>query len=106
VVETARLWLNTPMPSPVEYARRINRTWIVHGNLAQNAESYLSHLEATRPELLKEVCERAVQAARQASHEHRDPKPDFYAALFSRSTPDEQEMYLKNHFWTRRLLQQ
>lgn len=94
------------MLPPVEYAKRINRTWIVHGNLAQNAELYLAHVEKTRPALLEEICAQAVQAARLASHEGRDPKPDFYAALFSRSTPEEQEIYLKNHFWTRRLLQQ
>lgn len=94
------------MANPVEYARRINRTWIVHGNLSQTAESYLAHLEATRPELMEEVCERAVQAARLASHEHRDPKPGFYAGLFSRATPEEQDAWLKDHRWTRRMLQQ
>ncbi len=85
------------MVAPVEYAKRINRTWIVNGTLAQDTERYLAQLEATHSELLEEVCERAVQAARLASQEHRDPKPDFYAALFSRSTSEEQETYLKNH---------
>ncbi len=94
------------MLPPVEYAKRINRTWIVNGNLAQNATRYLEHVEKAQPSMLEEICERAVQAARLASHEGRDPKPDFYAALFSRSTPEEQETYLKEHLWTRRQLQQ
>lgn len=94
------------MLSPVEYAQRINRTWIVHGNLAQTTDAYLRHLESTRPELLDDVCSRAVQAARAASDEHRDPKPEFYAALFSQSTTEERETYLKDHLWTRRLVEQ
>lgn len=94
------------MPSTVEYARRINRTWFVNGSLAANAERYLAELETHQPALLEEVCALAVAAARLASTEGRDPKPGFYSALFSRSTPEEQEIYLKDHLWTRRLLQQ
>ena len=94
------------MISPVEYAKRINRTWIVHGNLGEDTETYLQHLGTTRLDVLEEVCALAVRVARDASQENRDPKPAFYAALFSRSTPDEQERFLKNHFWTRRLVQQ
>lgn len=94
------------MPASLEYARRINRTWFVNGTLAENAERYLAHLEAHQPALLEEVCDLAVAAARLASGEGRDPKPGFYSALFSRSTPEEQEVYLKDHLWTRRMIQQ
>jgi len=84
-------------------ARRINQTWITRGTLRQTAETYLHLLEEERPDDLAEVCRLAVGAARKASKEHRDPKPDFYAALFSRATPEERASFLQNHLWTRRL---
>jgi hypothetical protein len=88
-------------PSAIEQARRINRTWTVRGDLAGDAADYLALLEKQRPATLLEVCTLAVAAAREASHKGRDPKPDFYASLFCRATPEEREIYLKNHLWTR-----
>jgi hypothetical protein len=87
---------------PIAYARRINRTWIVRGGLRENTVRYLDSLEARDPDLLRDVCQRAVDAAQRASHEQRDPKPDFYAALFSRTTEDERAEFLRDHQWTRR----
>ncbi len=89
--------------SDVSKARRINRTWIVRGQLGETTEQYLNFLQNRRPEDLSEVCALAVAAARKASKEHRDPKPDFYASLFSRATPEERANFLQNHLWTRRL---
>lgn len=91
-----------PSSDSVTHARRINRTWIVRGELSQNTARYLEALEARDPALLREVCARAVAAAQQASQEQRDPKPDFYASLFSRATAEERELYLKEHAWTRK----
>ncbi len=82
-------------------ARRINRTWIVRGGLENNAEDYLATLEARDPLLMEKVCALAIEAAQLASAEQRDPKPDFYAALFSQATEAERETFLKNHRWTR-----
>jgi hypothetical protein len=87
--------------SPIEHARRINRTWVVRGGLADTTARYLERLEIERPATLLVVCERAIAAARRASAEHRDPKPDFYASLFSRATPAERDEFLGNHLWTR-----
>lgn len=87
----------------VSKARRINRTWITRGGLAANTEAYLEHLEDTRPEDLDAVCEEAVRAARQASQECRDPKPAFYASVFSKATRAERNEFLKDHFFTRLL---
>lgn len=89
------------MSTSPEAARRINRTWLVQGTLATDAETYLAVLEQQNAEVLQEVCARAVKAARQASAEHRDPKPDFYAALFSRATEADRQRFLKDHLWTR-----
>ncbi len=90
--------------SPIDQARRINRTWIVHGNLSADTERYLALLESRRPELLREVCERAVASTRIASKEQRDPKPDFYAEIFRHATQEERAEYLNNHPWTQKLL--
>jgi hypothetical protein len=90
------------MTDPVAHARRINRTWIVRGQLAHNTADYLDDLEARDPVLLRTVCELAVAGASRASKEQRDPKPDFYAWIFSRSTEEEREKYLRDHAWTRR----
>lgn len=90
--------------SPVEHVRRINGTWIVHGNLAEDTRRYLAVLEEHQPELLSQVCERALAAARKASKEQRDPKPDFYAELFRHATAQERESFLNDHPWTRMLL--
>jgi len=81
-------------------ARRINRTWIVRGGLAETTARYLDALEIRDPESLGIVCELAVCAAKKASHEMRDPKPDFYASLFSRATAEDREHYLRGHAWT------
>lgn len=89
---------------PIEQARRINRTWIVHGNLSGDTEAYLATLEKQNPALLLEVCTQALEAARQASREQRDPKPDFYASLFRHTTQRERDLYLKDHPWTLKLL--
>jgi len=89
--------------SAVEQARRINRTWLVQGTLAETTTAFLDLLERERPEILEEASARAVAAARQASGDHRDPKPDFYAALFSVATDEERDRFLQNHAWTRRL---
>lgn len=89
--------------SAVEQARRINRTWLVQGTLAETTAAFLDLLERERPEILEETSGRAVAAARRASAENRDPKPDFYATLFSAATDEERERFLQNHAWTRRL---
>jgi hypothetical protein len=89
---------------PIEQVRRINRTWIVHGTLAADTEAYLAVLERDDHALLLEVCTRALEAARRASREQRDPKPDFYASLFRRATPRQRARYLSDHPWTLKLL--
>lgn len=85
----------------VKYVRRINRSWITRGNLAQNTENYLNYLAARRPGDLHAVCEAAVQAAKNASLRQQDPKPYFYASIFSRATREERNEFLKEHFYTR-----
>lgn len=94
------------MSETVQRARMINRTWITRGGIAENADAYLAHLERNRPSVLERVCDRAYAAARSASARQADPKPGFYAGLFSETTPEERETYLKDHSYIRRILEE
>lgn len=93
------------MSETVQRARMINRTWITRGEIADNAEAYLVHLAKSRPSVLEKVCDRAYSAARAASAKQVDPKPEFYAGLFSEATPEERSTFLKDHPYTRRMLE-
>lgn len=90
-----------PDGDPVAKARRINRTWLTLGTLAENTARYLDHLAEIRPQDLAKVCRLAIEGAMTASDEGRDPKPPFYANLFSTATKSERDLFLKDHFFTR-----
>lgn len=94
-----------PDSNLIARVRKINRTWITRGEIAAHTERYLDHLAAHHPERLETVCARALAAAHEASHVRKtDPKPAFYATLFSEATPGERETFLKEHAYTRQLL--
>lgn len=81
----------------VAWVRRANSRWIVHQGLAQKAEAYLEHLERTEPERLFRSCRNAYRLV----HERQpmeDPKPWFYAGLFSLAHPDETRTFLAGHW--------
>ena len=90
-----------PDVDPVAKARRINRTWLTQGALAENTARYLDHLAAARPSDLPKVCRLAIEGAVTASDQGQDPKPPFYANLFSTATKAERDTFLKDHFFTR-----
>nr|HRJ72118.1 hypothetical protein [Terrimicrobiaceae bacterium] len=68
-----------PEGDPVVKARRINRTWLTQGKLAEHTDRYLDHLAETRPMDLPKVCRLAIAEAEAASEKGKDPKPPFYA---------------------------
>jgi hypothetical protein len=76
----------------------VNQRWIVHHGLDERAEAYIDHLAKTDPERLERSCQLAHQLAHQARRE--DPKPWFYAGLFSLATVDEAREFLANHWFT------
>ena len=84
------------MVDPVEWVRRVNRTWIVHGGLAERAEEWLAYLESLQDGRLKESCAIAHAMSRRRDHSE-DPKPWFYAGLFSTATAAEAGRFLINH---------
>ena len=83
----------------VAWARKVNSRWIVHHGLGQSAEDYLKHLEATDPDRLVKSCERARQMAR-GNEVGDDPKPWFYAGLFSLATGAEARRFIEHHWFT------
>lgn len=89
--------------SQVAKAHRINNRWIVHGNLRDNANAYLDHLSSTDPLRLERSCSIAMDLV----HKRRalnDPKPLFYAGLFSLATEAEIERFLQGHHFTRSVI--
>lgn len=100
---------HTPQPSQplgadaLRMARRVNRAWITRGNIAESTENYLKHLETHRPWEINALCEQALEKARAASRAQQDPKPPFYASIFSSATKQERNHFLRNHFFTRLL---
>lgn len=91
--------IGSKSPEHVEWARRVNSRWIVHHGLKECAEAYLDHLEAMAPDRLARSCWRAHRLARECEP-GEDPKPWFYAGLFSLATPDEAERFLADHWFT------
>lgn len=87
------------VPEPVEWARRVNNRWIAHHGLKESARIYLDHLEASDPERLVRSCESARQMVRVCGP-GEDPKPWFYAGLFSLVARAEAVQFLQDHWFT------
>lgn len=81
------------------WASRVNRTWLVRGGLDITTDTWLVHLEQTDPARLLASCEIARALSRGPDHTH-DPKPWFYAGLFSLATAAEAREYLATHHFT------
>ena len=84
----------------VAWVRAANARWLVHHGLREDAADYLDHLAAVDPGRLKRSCGIArsmVQRCGSAS----DPKPWFYAGLFSLATAEEGRRFLSGHKFTR-----
>ena len=81
---------------PLDWVTRVNHAWIVHSNLNDRADAWLQHLADLGDGRLQASCEIA-----RAMCEFRDPldnpKPWFYAGLFSLATAAEAEHFLACH---------
>ncbi|HEY1172910.1 MAG TPA: hypothetical protein VGH19_16195 [Verrucomicrobiae bacterium] len=90
--------LNTLNPiDHVAWVRRGNSRWIVHHGLGKNAQAYMEHLEREDPERLARSCRNAYLMVHRCDP-MEDPKPWFYAGLFSLVKPEEAKIYLANHW--------
>ena len=81
--------------------QRVNQSWIVHGHLRDTATAWIQHLRTTDPERQEKSCWLALFLTRYKKSVLRDPKPLFYAGLFSFATPEEVEWFLAEHPMTR-----
>jgi len=82
--------------TPVDWAKRINRSWIVHNNLNDQAEAWIDHLAETHDPRLEISCE-AARTMCDSREPLDDPKPWFYAGLFHLATPQEAFRFLDVH---------
>lgn len=82
----------------VAWVRRANGRWIVHQGLGRNAEAYLEQLARTDPDRLLHSCRNAYLLVRE-SQPMEDPKPWFYAGLFSLATESEKQEFLAGHWF-------
>ncbi|HRQ88278.1 MAG TPA: hypothetical protein PLA50_05735 [Bacteroidia bacterium] len=90
------------MKSPdddIRWARHVNGRWLVRESLRSDADAFLDHLAAVDPARFGRSCSRA---RRMMDHRQsdEDPKPWFYAGLFSLATREEAARYLKSHHFT------
>jgi len=88
-----------PPQDPVEWVRRVNRRWIVRQGLADAAEEWLDHLQGKSDPRLRQVCGNARRLVQEGDR-LEDPKPWFYAGLFSLATASEARRFLGEHHFT------
>ena len=92
-------FMSTDTTDDIAWARRVNSRWIVRQGLRASAAAYLDRLESIDPERLQRSCHRARRLTdRYGSAE--DPKPWFYAGLFSLATREEADEFLTEHYFT------
>ncbi len=85
------------------WVRKVNATWLVHAGLRECAAAYMDHLaEADAPRLM-DSC-RVVREMLRTLGAAEDPKPRFYAGLFSLATQDEALRFLSDHHFTLSLI--
>lgn len=85
---------------PEQWARKVNRTWIVHNDLNKSSAAWMDYLESKDDGRLQQSCEAARTMSR-ARGPLDDPKPWFYAGLFHLATVPEAERFLDHHRVTR-----
>ena len=83
----------------VDWAERVNSRWIVHFGLGERAEEWMAYLAVHDPQRLLATCQAARAMVALCSKEG-DPKPWFYAGLFSEATVDEARRFLTGHRFT------
>lgn len=82
--------------SPVDWVRRVNRSWIVHNNLNDQADAWVNYLADLGDPRLESSCEVAREMC-DLRDPMDDPKPWFYAGLFHLATAPEAKRFLDTH---------
>lgn len=79
---------------PVEWVKRVNNSWLVRGGLDARTREWLDYLASCDDGRLLPSCE-AARAMCGLREKLEDPKPWFYAGLFSRATAAEAARFLQ-----------
>ena len=82
--------------SAVDWVQWVNRSWIVHNNLNDQAEAWVSYLAKCGDERLDVSCEIARKMC-DLREPLDDPKPWFYAGLFYLADATEAKRFLDTH---------
>lgn len=82
--------------NPVDWVKRINRSWIVHNNLNDRAEQWVDYLIENDDTRLDRSC-RMAKAMCELREPLDDPKPWFYAGLFNLASHGEAHKFLDTH---------
>ena len=81
---------------PIEWVKRVNDTWLVRDGLDAAANKWLAHLQDTDARRLAAACA-AARAMCDLRDRLADPKPWFYAGLFSVATAEEIRSFIPGH---------
>ena len=87
----------------IAWARRVNGRWFVRDNFGDDTAAYLDHLARTDPDRLLRSCLNAQEMMKRRIR-GVDPKPWFYAGLFSLATVEEARSSLRRRWFTRNSL--
>ena len=82
--------------TPVDWVKRVNRSWIVHNNLNDQADAWVTYLADLGDARLDSSCEIARTMC-DLRDPLDDPKPWFYAGLFHLATEAEAKRFLETH---------
>ncbi|RPJ33000.1 MAG: hypothetical protein EHM17_11800 [Verrucomicrobiaceae bacterium] len=89
--------MGTPATLPaIDWVKRVNRSWLVRGGLDEHTAEWLEHLAALADGRLLPSCE-AARAMCSMRAPMEDPKPWFYAGLFTHATAAEARRFLETH---------
>lgn len=86
---------HSTLPTP-DWVKRVNCSWLVRGGLNENAEAWLEYLIKLDDGRHLPSCE-AARAMCGIRDRLEDPKPWFYAGLFSLATAEEARRFLGVH---------
>ncbi len=87
----------------LDWVKRVNCSWLVRGGLRENADAWLELLSLLDDGRMLPSCH-AARAMCYLREPLQDPKPWFYAGLFSLATAEEARRFLSVHRVTKAIV--
>lgn len=91
--------IQLPTSDQIAWVEAVNERWLVRPELRANARNYLASLTTDDTPRLERTA-RTVVRIMECAPDYEDPKPRFYAALFSLATFAERARFLDTHWFT------